>query len=192
MKKSFDILFSSVILFLSIPIFLLCAVLIKMTSKGPVFFRHKRIGKNGKEFTLFKFRTMGIKQGPLITPCEDERITKVGRILRGLKLDELPQFINVLRGEMSVVGPRPEIPEIVIAHRDKFNEILFFTPGITSPASLRFSDESKILSRDTVMEYYVNKILPKKIKYDLIYFRNNNFLSDIKIIAKTAIHIFKR
>lgn len=189
-KRVFDIIFSIIILVLSLPLFIIASLLIKLSSKGPVIFKQERVGKNGKIFKLLKFRTMRKTSGPSITSSADKRITKIGKFLRRMKIDELPQLINVLKRDLSVVGPRPELPEIVKTYNDEQRKILSFKSGITSLASLRFRDEERFLDSNNVLEYYVKKILPVKIRCDLEYFEKSSFWSDLIIIVKTIRSIF--
>ena len=164
LKRIFDIFFSIFGLILFSPIFLIIGVLIKLDSPGEIFFRQIRITKDEKEFKIYKFRTMkkdteGNKQ---ITVGEDSRITKLGNILRKTKLDELPQLINIIKGEMSFVGPRPEVPKYVALYTDEQKEVLKVRAGITDYASIYFSDESEILGEQEDPErYYIEKILPR-------------------------------
>lgn len=189
-KRLFDIIFSLVILVLSMPLFLIASLLIKLSSSGPVIFKQERVGKDGKIFNLLKFRTMRQVSGPTITSAEDKRITKIGKFLRRTKIDELPQFINVLKRDLSMVGPRPEVSVIVRTYNEEQKKILSFKPGITSLASLRFRSEEEMLSSDHVLEDYVKEILPLKIRCDLEYFKNCNLWSDLVIIVKTIRSVF--
>ncbi|MDD5583753.1 MAG: sugar transferase [Candidatus Omnitrophica bacterium] len=186
-KRIFDIIFSLVVLFFSIPIFIVVAFAIKLDSPGPVIFKQRRVGKNGIPFTILKFRTMRTQAGRLITSAGDARISKTGRLLRRTNFDELPQFINIVKGEMSVVGPRPEIPEIVACYAPWQKEILRFKPGFTSYATMKFLNEEKLLEKKNLMEFYLKEVLPQKIKYDLEYFASNRTLiNDIAILLKTV------
>ena len=165
------------------PVFGIFAILIKLSSPGPVIFKQERGGRNGKSFILLKFRTMKDAQGSPITSSGDERITGIGKFLRKTKLDEMPQFINVLKGDMSVVGPRP----------DRQKEILRFKPGITSLATIKFRNEEEILeynSPGNSAKFYVREILSDKIECDLAYFRKRHFWDDLGIILKTIGAIF--
>ncbi|MCM8832253.1 MAG: sugar transferase, partial [Candidatus Omnitrophica bacterium] len=145
LKRIFDIIFSLLVIFICLPIFILASLLVKLDSGSPIFFKQKRVGKNGKIFTILKFRTMSLKEGPLITVKDDSRITRAGKILRFTNFDELPQFFNIIKGTMSVVGPRPEIPEVVAKYTPKQKEILKFKPGFTSYSTVKFLDEEKLL-----------------------------------------------
>ncbi|NQT89897.1 MAG: sugar transferase [Candidatus Omnitrophica bacterium] len=185
LKRIFDIIFSLIILIFGLPVFAIVFLLIRLDSQGPAIFHQKRVGRDGKMFDFLKFKTMRDVAGPMITAPGDKRITKIGAFLRKAKLDELPQFINVLKGDMSVVGPRPELFEIVNTYNDRQREILSFKPGITSPASIRFRNEENALSKDRVMRSYIKEVLPVKIDCDLEYFRKSSLSSDLTVIFKT-------
>jgi lipopolysaccharide/colanic/teichoic acid biosynthesis glycosyltransferase len=191
LKRIFDIFFSLTGLIICIPLFIIVAILIKIDSKGPVFFIQERIGRNLKPFKVYKFRTMEHnpdENGPKITVAFDKRITKVGKFLRKYKLDELPQLFNVLKGEMSFVGPRPEVKEYVKLYKSDYEKLLKIRPGITDPASLRYSDEEVLLSLTNSWEdEYKNRILPEKIALSLNYLENRNLITDFKLILKTIL-----
>lgn len=195
-KRIFDILFSSIGLLLLWPIFLVLGVLIKFDSQGPIFFRQERVGLNGNLFRILKFRTMQVMasgQGLQITVGVDPRVTRVGRWLRKFKLDELPQLLDVWLGHMSLVGPRPEVPEYVSLWPTEIrNIILSVRPGITDRASIEFRDENLILgmSKDP-HSTYVAKVLPIKLQYYQKYARNNSVLGDICIIFSTFLALFR-
>lgn len=191
MKRLFDIFFSLIgLLFLS-PLFVVVALLIKLGSEGSVFFRQERIGKNFESFRIYKFRTMAAgaeKKGPLITVGGDERITKIGKFLRKYKIDELPQLFNVLKGEMSFVGPRPEVKKYVQLFKSDYKKLLDIRPGITDPASIQYSDEEGNLSlAKNWEEVYIKRILPEKIKLSSHYVDNHNFITDFKLILITVL-----
>lgn len=189
MKRVFDIIGSSVGLLLLSPLFIVVALAIKLSGKGPVFFSQKRIGKDFKPFTLYKFRTMNhdvFSCGVSCTAMGDARITSVGRILRKIKVDELPQLWNVLKGEMSLVGPRPEVPKYVEMFKNEYAEILKVRPGITDYAAIEFRDEEKLLEKFNDPEKgYVREVLPKKIVLYKKYLANKSLSTDIKLILKT-------
>lgn len=187
-KRLLDAIGAMAMLILLAPIFAACALAISLSSPGPILFRQQRVGRDGRLFTLLKFRTMRADAaGPRITAAGDARITAVGRFLRRCKLDELPQLINVLRGEMSLVGPRPEVEEYVATYSAPQREALKASPGITSPASLAFIDEESILAGQPDREsYYTRVLLPRKLEIDLAYCRNIRFAADIGILAATA------
>jgi lipopolysaccharide/colanic/teichoic acid biosynthesis glycosyltransferase len=190
MKRAFDLAVASIGTAWLSPLFLIVAVLIKLDSEGPVFFRQERVGKGFRPFRIYKFRTMvsdATRKGRLITSGADPRITRVGQFLRQTKLDELPQLINVLKGDMSVVGPRPEVQAYVEAFRNDFDEILTVRPGITDVASLQFRDEASILGafRDPEAAYRTS-ILPAKINLSKEYIRQASLCSDLRVILRTV------
>jgi lipopolysaccharide/colanic/teichoic acid biosynthesis glycosyltransferase len=188
-KRIFDIMISLIGIIFLLPILILIAISIKLDSNGPIFFTQIRVGMHNKKFRIIKFRSMFAHReniGSLISSGDDQRITRVGRILRKYKLDELPQLINVLKGEMSFVGPRPEIPKYVAAFIDDYHEILTVKPGITDFASLEYSNENELLKTDENPEQkYLEEILPIKIKYYKMYIKNKSFITDLKLIFKT-------
>ncbi|GAB4279673.1 MAG: sugar transferase [Candidatus Promineifilaceae bacterium] len=188
MRRFFDFGVALVGLILLSPAFFVIAVLVKVDSTGPVFYKANRVGENGRLFKLYKFRSMAVdaeKQGPGITVSGDERVTRVGRFLRRTKLDELPQLVNVLKGEMSLVGPRPEDPRYVNFYTEEQRHILQFRPGITSAASLQFRREEEMLAGENWQDVYLNSIMPEKINIDLAYLRQRTLFSDIKLILST-------
>ncbi len=196
-KRLFDVLASFLGLFFLWPLFLLAAVLIKRDSPGPAFFRASRTGKNGKEFQILKFRTMKdiaeAEEGPSITAQDDPRITPLGRWLRMTKLNEFPQLWNVLKGEMSLVGPRPEDPQIVSMWPAKVRRlVLSMRPGMTSPASVVYRNEEELLTGESLMDQYLNTILPDKLRLDQLYVRNNNLATDLDVIFWTLIGLLPR
>lgn len=192
--RLFDIIFSLLTLIILLPLFFIFSLLIIVYSKGPVFYLQKRVGKNGKLFNLVKFRTMYLnadKQG-FLTVGNDKRITSVGKFLRKYKLDELPQFINVLLGHMSIVGPRPEVPKYVALYDERQKKVLTVKPGITDYSSLVYFEESNELSKTTnPEEYYIKVIMPHKINLSLKYIENKTFWFDIKIIVWTFLRILR-
>jgi lipopolysaccharide/colanic/teichoic acid biosynthesis glycosyltransferase len=194
-KRILDFTLSLLGLIVLFPVFVIIAILIKAEDGGSIFFRQTRVGQNGKFFKIYKFRTMvenAEKLGAQVTKEDDPRITKVGRFLRKYKLDELPQLINVLKGEMSLVGPRPEVPKYVNAYREEYKEILKVKPGITDYAAIEFIDEEKLLKgADNPEKVYLEKILPKKIVYYKKYLNEIGFLTDLKLIFKTLMGILK-
>lgn len=190
-KRLFDIIISSIVLVLTSPLFLLIGIAIKRSSPGPIFYRGTRTGRNGKSFGIIKFRTMDETPesyaGPRITAHDDERITPLGHWLRDTKLNEFPQFWNVLKGDMSLVGPRPEDPELARTWpRNVWNEVLSVRPGITSPASIQYRDEEKLLSNCNVEQMYLMELSPDKIRLDQLYVRYRSFLLDLDTILWTA------
>lgn len=194
-KRLFDIISSLVGLIFISPIFLVVPILIKSDSKGPVFFKQRRIGKDGKQFNIYKFRTMvqdADKLGSLITAENDQRITALGKLLRRYEIDELPTLINVLKGDMSIVGPRPEVPKYLHHYDRKYRAILSVRPGITDLGTLSFRDEAKYLNAQNYEEIYEKKILPQKLDLYLEYVHNKTFLFDLRIILKTIALVLKQ
>jgi len=196
-KRVFDVFFSLIGLIVLSPVFLIISIWIKLDSEGPVFFRQRRVGRNQKDFFIHKFRTMYVdaeKRGLKITVGRDPRITKCGHILRKFKLDEFPQLIDVLIGEMSIVGPRPEVPQYVAKYpEDKRNKLFTMRPGITDWASVMFKNENEILEKSQDPEQtYINEILPVKIGYYERYHDQASFMTDVKIILLTLKEIFIR
>jgi lipopolysaccharide/colanic/teichoic acid biosynthesis glycosyltransferase len=195
-KRSLDLIASSAGLVILSPLFLLTAILIKLNSRGPVFFRQERIGYGLRTFVIYKFRTMVADahlRGGQLTTGTDDRITWTGRILRRTKIDELPQLYNVLRGEMSLVGPRPEVRRYVDLFRDDYEEILRVQPGITDLASLKYRNESALLqlSADPEREY-LTSVLPDKIALAKEYVRKSSLLFDLSLIVRTVARVFVR
>lgn len=194
LKRIFDITLSLFGLIILLPFMLIIAILIKIDSKGPVFFKQIRVTKNGKEFKIFKYRTMrvGSDKYSQITVGKDGRITKIGSFLRKYKLDEIPQLINVLIGDMSLVGPRPEVPKYVALYTEEQEEILKVRAGITDYASIEFSNENDLLaSEEDPEKAYIEKVMPKKIELNKKYLSEISVLTDIKIILLTIKKILK-
>lgn len=190
MKRIFDVIMSSIGLIILSPIFLILAIWIKIDSNGPVFYRQVRVGKGNKDFRIFKFRTMrpdADKVGGLITVGgHDPRVTRSGYYIRKYKLDEFPQLINVLKGDMSLVGPRPEVRKYVDMYTPRQLHVLDVRPGITSLASIRYRNENDILAAtDDPDKAYIEQIMPEKIVIDLEYVSNANLFNDIKLIFST-------
>jgi lipopolysaccharide/colanic/teichoic acid biosynthesis glycosyltransferase len=190
-KRCFDLFFSSAGLLVLSPLFLLIAVLVKAGDGGPVFFRQQRVGLGGRLFWIWKFRTMVVdaeKQGLKITSGSDRRITRIGRLLRRSKLDELPQLWNVLRGDMSFVGPRPEVPRYVALYTPDQREILRLRPGITDLATLEFRHEEELLRQAADVErLYIDYCIPKKIELNLRYAQRASIWQDTWIILQTLL-----
>ena len=188
-KRLFDITCTSFGLLLIWPLLLCIAIIIKLTDRGPVFFRQERIGFHGKPFRIWKFRTMtpdAEKIGKQITVGRDPRITPIGYWLRKAKLDELPQLFNVLAGEMSLVGPRPEVPRYVALYSPEQRQILERVPGITDPASIRYRDESEVLAASPDPERtYIEVIMPEKARLNLEYAQRASLTGDIQVILQT-------
>lgn len=195
MKRLMDILFSFLVLWFFLPFGIFISIAILLESPGGIFYRQKRIGLNGKKFLLLKFRSMRTdsdSKGKLTIGNNDPRITKVGQFIRAYKLDEFPQFFNVLIGEMSVVGPRPEVEEYVKLYNVKQQDVLNYKPGITDIASITFFEENRLLANsDNPERTYVEEIMPEKIRLNLEYQQQANVLSDFGVIIKTALRIFK-
>lgn len=189
MKRIFDIIFSSIGLIILLPLFIIAAIVIKIDSPGPVFFRQKRIGMNFRPFLVYKFRTMvhdASKKVLQITAGGDKRITRVGRILRNTKIDELPQLINVLKGDMSFVGPRPEMEKYVEIYKYDYKVVLSVRPGITDISSIYFRNEESVLkNKDDPEKYYIEVLLPEKLKLAKEYIKKASFLYDLKLIIIT-------
>jgi lipopolysaccharide/colanic/teichoic acid biosynthesis glycosyltransferase len=192
-KRSFDAALAGALLVLALPILLAVAVAIKLEDRGPVFFRCARVGEGGRELLMLKFRKMRHDaDGPPLTASDDDRFTRVGRFLAASKLDELPQLWNVLRGGMSLVGPRPEDPSFVAMYPDEFEEILAARPGMTGLCQLAFAKEGRILDpRDRVRDYS-ERLLPQKVALDLVYARRRTFPSDAKILTWTLVAVLLR
>ena len=195
-KRSLDLFVSCPALLLLLPVLGAIAALIKLDSRGPVFFRQERIGQGLRPFTIYKFRTMSADaplKGGLLTVPEDLRVTRLGRILRKFKLDELPQLFNVLRGDMSLVGPRPEVSRYVELFRHEYQEILRVRPGMTDLASLKYREESDFLRLAIDPEHeYVTRILPDKIALAREYVRRSSLSFDTSLIFKTLLRVFVR
>lgn len=193
-KRTFDILFALVLLLLLLPLLMLFALAVAVTSPGGAFFRQVRIGKDALPFRLLKFRTMrpgSESQGQLTIGGRDPRITGVGYFLRKTKLDELPQLWNVLAGEMSVVGPRPEVPKYVALYSVEQRKVLSLRPGITGMASIDYIDENEMLARSADPEkIYIEEVMPAKLALDLKYVRERSLMLDLRIILATVGKVF--
>lgn len=190
-KRVFDFFAALIGIIVISPILIVVSIAIKLDSPGNIMFLQKRVGKDEKEFYIYKFRTMvtdAEKLGKQITVGKDSRITKVGAFLRKYKIDELPQLFNVLKGDMSLVGPRPEVPKYVALYNEEQKKVLSVRPGITDLASLRYSDENEILGKvDNPEEYYINVIMKDKLNLNLEYIEKSNLFFDISLIIKTII-----
>lgn len=188
-KRAFDIAFSTIGLLIIWPVLLIIALAIALDSRGGVLFRQTRVGKNGVEFKILKFRTMIPKaeaKGMQLTVGRDSRITRVGKLLRKTKLDELPQLINVFAGDMSFVGPRPEVPKYVKLYTKEQRQVLLVRPGITDLASIQFRHESELLSGSEHPEQtYIGEIMPEKIRLNMLYLKNLSVWNDVLIILRT-------
>lgn len=198
-KRCFDILLALILLILTSPIFLILGVWIKLDSKGPVIYKQVRMTQYNRPFNIWKFRTMvtdADKKGSLVTSANDNRITKVGSLIRRVRLDELPQLVNVLKGEMTFVGTRPEVPRYTEQYSPEMLATLLLPAGITSLASIHYKDEDNIISQMTakgmtVDQAYVEEVLPEKMRYNLAYLREFSFFGDIKLMFQTIIEVVK-
>ncbi len=188
-KRLFDVVSTLIGGILLLPIIIPICIWIKLSSKGPLFYVQKRVGRNFEEFDLYKFRSMVINAdtiGPSVTSGDDPRITKVGRIIRKTKIDELPQLLNVIKGDMSLVGPRPEVMKFVKEKEDDYKQILTIKPGITDNAAIEFRDEETIMEQyEDKEKAYIDIVLPEKIKLYNYYIKNISFFNDVKLILKT-------
>jgi lipopolysaccharide/colanic/teichoic acid biosynthesis glycosyltransferase len=198
-KRIMDVFLSFVLTVLLSPVMLAIALAIKAEDGGPVFYRQERITTYGRKFRIFKFRTMvadADKRGPLITGKSDDRITKMGHKLRKCRLDELPQLLNILAGEMSFVGTRPEVERYVDCYTDEMMATLLLPAGVTSMASMAYKDEDTVMAHylekgETVDDVYVRRILPKKMRYNLEYLKSVGIMEDLKIMVKTVLEVLR-
>ena len=190
-KRIFDITASGLGIIVLSPILIVIALIIKKESDGPVFFKQIRVGEKGRNFEILKYRTMVVdaeKMGRQITVGNDNRITKIGGFLRKYKLDDLPQLINVFKGDMSLVGPRPEVPRYVEMYNEEQRKVLDVKPGITDLASIRYRDENELLgTAEDPDDMYINTIMPDKLALNLEYINKSNVFFDIYIILKTIV-----
>lgn len=192
-KRLTDVLLAASLLVLLLPVLVIVAVVIKLESPGPVFYRCTRVGLGFRPLRVLKFRKMvNGARGPALTSADDPRFTRCGRWLAATKLDELPQFWNVLKGEMSLVGPRPEDPEFVAMHKHEYTSILAARPGITGLSQLAFAREAAILGSQDRVAGYVDRLLPAKVKIDLLYVQRRDLAMDIRILAWTALVVLLR
>lgn len=189
MKRLFDIVFSFVGIVILSPVLVIISLVVALSSKGGAFYKQKRVGKGNKDFTLYKFRSMRVdsdKQSLITIGNKDSRVTPIGYYLRKYKIDELPQLFNVLKGDMSFVGPRPEVRYYVDMYTDKQKQVLNVRPGITDPASITFRNENELLAQQpNPKQYYITSIMPEKLRINLEYINNRSFFKDIKIILQT-------
>lgn len=189
-KRLFDLVISSILLLILSPVILLVSLFVILDTGFPVFYRGKRVGKDGRIFHILKFRSMvadSRQKGPGITAESDCRVTRSGRFLRKWKLDELPQFFNVLRGEMSIVGPRPEDPQYVKHYSEEEKKVLTVKPGVTGVSQILFRNEEELLDVDDPEKYYINYIMPQKLRVDLAYAQQQSLFLDLIIIAYTVL-----
>lgn len=194
-KRAFDIVVSAIALALLAPFLIVLTIAVRLSSPGPALFRQERVGQGFRPFRILKFRTMVVdaptRGGPLTAGDRDPRITRVGAFLRATKLDELPQFINVLRGEMSLVGPRPEMAKYVEPFHAEYVKLLTVRPGMTDPSSLRYRNEGRLLATAADPEaYYLEKILPDKIRLSAAYVDTISCYRDLSLITRTATSMF--
>jgi lipopolysaccharide/colanic/teichoic acid biosynthesis glycosyltransferase len=193
-KRTIDVLGAGLLLVALSPIMLLLGTLVRVSSPGPIFFRQRRVGQGGRDFSLLKFRTMRVAgAGPSVTAGGDHRITPIGRWLRRWKLDELPQLVNVVRGEMSLVGPRPEVPEYVRHYTQEQRRVLAVRPGVTGVSQLEFRHEEALLSgREDIETFYLNAIMPAKLRLDLHYVCERSLAGDLRLLLRTIAAILCR
>ncbi|HEX9059057.1 MAG TPA: sugar transferase [Clostridia bacterium] len=195
-KRLFDLIVSIFMLIIMLPLFLLISVIIKIDSKGPVFYRQVRVTQFGRRFKILKFRTMvndADKIGTLVTTNCDKRITGIGRVLRKLRLDEIPQFLNIISGDMTFVGTRPEVPKYTEQYTDEMMATLLMPAGVTSEASILYKDEEKLISNsEDADRTYAKEVLPEKMKYNLDGLINFSFFNDIKTMVRTAFAVIVR
>ncbi len=189
MKRTFDVVFATIAFLLLSPLLLLGSLLAKLQSRGPVFYKSKRVGKDEVVFEMYKFRTMVVNADTLggsLTTYRDTRITPIGRFLRWTKLDELPNLINVIKGEMSLIGPRPEAPDYVKYYTEIQKQVLLVKPGITGPSQLANRDEEqKLKGQQDAEHYYITELMPKKLTLDLHYVATQSIATDIRWLLKT-------
>jgi lipopolysaccharide/colanic/teichoic acid biosynthesis glycosyltransferase len=191
MRRLIDSGIALVLLAVLSPVFLTLALLVRLSSPGPIFFRQQRVGRGGRLFWIYKFRTMRVNKGGLeVTGAEDPRITRVGALLRRYKLDEMPQLLNVVKGEMAFVGPRPEVPRYVAHYTPEQRKVLSVPPGITGLSQLRCRNEEELLRGANDPEaLYLHKIMPEKLAIDLEYVRSRSAWTDLCLALKTLRHI---
>lgn len=195
MKRILDVVSSAIFLMAFLPVWLIIALMVALESPGGVFYRQIRVGKNNRDFYLYKFRTMRVgsdKKGLLTVGERDNRITKVGYFLRKYKIDEFPQLINVLKGDMSIVGPRPEVRKYVDMYSPEQLKVLSVRPGLTDYASIKYVNENEVLAAsDNPEQTYIDEVMPAKLELNLQYIENQSVLEDIRLIFKTFVAILK-
>jgi lipopolysaccharide/colanic/teichoic acid biosynthesis glycosyltransferase len=192
MRRAFDFTCALIGLVVISPLLAFVGIAIKLEGGGPVFYAHPRMGRNFKQFHLYKFRSMvphADRVGGPVTRAGDPRVTRLGRFLRTYKLDELPQLVNVLKGDLSLVGARPEAERYVNMFRRQYEEILRDRPGITDPATFAFRNEEELLVGSDIEKMYIEEIMPRKLKLSVAYARNRTFLSDLVMLFRTLFHI---
>lgn len=194
-KRLLEVVLCSIVFLITSPFFLLFALLVKLTSKGPVFFKQERVGKDMKPFYILKFRTMvadADKKGVQLTTSNDSRITPFGRFLRAINMDEMPQLINVIKGDMSIIGTRPEVKRYVDVYTDEMYATLLLPPGMLSLASIKYKDENSLLTgEEDAQKVYIEKILPDKMKFNLEYLKKISIKEDLKLIGKSIACVFE-
>lgn len=195
-KRLFDVTLATLSFILLFPLLLLIFIIIKLDSKGPAIFIQSRVGRSNKDFNIYKFRTMSIRsqtQGLLTLGNKDNRITKIGYYLRRYKIDEFPQLVNIIKGDMSFVGPRPELRYYVNFYSKSDMEIFQIRPGITGLASLKYHNEVELLkAAKNPEDYFIKTIIPDKIKYNKLYIKQRHFFLDLKLIGLTVVKIFSK
>lgn len=195
-KRAFDMCASAIALVVLLPLFIVVAVAVKVDSRGPVFYRQTRVGRGGRPFSIWKFRTMTPEADRIaanVSPVDDPRVTRVGRILRAWFIDELPQLINVLKGDMSMVGPRPETPEYVALYSADERRVLALKPGMAGPSTLAFMDEAEQLSDTEDPEsHYVDRILHQRVLIDLQYVEDGSLRYDVQLLVRQTIAIVRK
>jgi lipopolysaccharide/colanic/teichoic acid biosynthesis glycosyltransferase len=192
-KRVFDLCISGLVLPLLAPLFIIISVLVKVSSRGPVFFRQERIGLCGRPFTMLKFRSMVVdapRLGSNVSPVGDPRVTRLGGFLRKTYLDEMPQLLNVLRGDMSLVGPRPETPEYVAMYSPQERRVLDVRPGMAGPSTLAFESEAAVLARSAdPYRYYVDHLMHERVRVDLEYLERQSILYDLGVLLRTLLMV---
>lgn len=195
-KRIFDLVACTAALVLLCPFWLCIALMVACGSKGGALYRQTRVGRDGREFKLLKFRTMrqdADKIGGLITIGEDDRVTRIGRFLRKYKIDELPQFLNIIKGDMSIVGPRPEVPKYVALYNERQRRVLSVRPGLTDYASIEYISENELLAKSSDPDRtYIEEIMPDKLELNLKYIENQSVMEDLRLIFKTLFSILKK
>jgi len=194
-KRTFDVVAASLGLAMTSPLILAAAVAVKLESNGPAFYSGTRVGRNGRLFRIHKLRTMRVdagSSGPAVTAADDVRVTALGRWLRRTKADELPQLLNVVKGEMSLVGPRPEHPDYVRHYTSEQRRLLAVRPGMTGPTALAYLDEEEALRGGDAEAVYVREVMPRKLAADLEYIEKATFAGDLKILGQTGLALITR
>lgn len=192
MKRALDVALATVGLVVTSPIVLVAAIAVKLDSPGPALYNGVRVGRDGRTFQIHKLRTMRMSAGPSVTAGDDLRITRTGRFLRRTKLDELPQLFNVLKGDMSLVGPRPEDPKYVAMYTPEQRRVLAVRPGITGPAVLAYINEEELLRGEDVESAYVTRVMPAKLELDLKYVADASLGGDLRILGRTVARVLGR